>query len=274
LVVTEGQVFGLLGPNGAGKTTAIRMIMDIIKPDSGSISILGQPNSGRLQDQVGYLPEERGLYKKMVVLEAIVFFAELKGISNKKSPPKAIEWLTRLELDKWKDHKIEELSKGMQQKLQFICSVIHQPRLLILDEPFSGLDPINTNLLKDVMMELKENGVTLILSTHLMEQAEKLCDSICLINNGKSVIQGQLADVKRKFGINRIKMRYDGDAAFLDDKSLVAGFDDYGQYVEIVPAEKVKPQLILERAIRQVTISHFEISEPSLNEIFINAVKN
>jgi ABC-2 type transport system ATP-binding protein len=274
LAVTEGQVFGLLGPNGAGKTTAIRMIMDIIKPDSGSILILGQPNSGRLQDQVGYLPEERGLYKKMVVREAIAFFAELKGISNKKSPPKAIEWLTRLELTEWKDHKIEELSKGMQQKLQFICSVIHQPRLLILDEPFSGLDPINANLLKDVMMDLQKNGVTLILSTHLMDQAEKLCDSICLINKGRSVIQGQLADVKSRYGINRINMRYDGVAAFLDDPSLVAEFNDYGQYVEITPAEKVKPQLILERAIQQVTISHFEISEPSLNEIFINAVKN
>lgn len=273
LEIEEGRIFGILGPNGAGKTTSIRMLLDIIKPDSGVIEIFGKPNSVQLRDSIGYLPEERGLFKKMLVREAILFFAEIKGVSAKKALPRAEKLLQQFELYDWKEKKVEELSRGMQQKLQFICTIIHEPRLLILDEPFTGLDPVNTNLLKDVILELQEKGATIIFSTHLMEQAEKLCESICLINKGRSVLNGTLAEVKSKFGRNRIKMRYEGGAAFLNDKSLVMAFDDYGQYVEIKPAENVKPQMILARALNEVTIAHFEIADPSLNEIFINVVK-
>ncbi len=270
--INEGQVFGLLGPNGAGKTSTIRMLMDIIKPDSGSISILGQQNTTTIRDQVGYLPEERGLYKKMLVRDVILFFAEIKGISNRIAVEKSDLWLNRFELSEWKDKKVEELSRGMQQKLQFICTILHDPKLIILDEPFTGLDPVNTNLLKNIILELKNKGTTIIFSTHLMEQVEKLCESICLINKGKTVLKGELGQIKYKFGKNRIRMRYNGSADFINNSSLVSSFDDYGQYVEMSLAENIKPQQILEKAIHEVTVEHFEIAEPSLNEIFINIV--
>ncbi len=273
LKVEQGQIFGLLGPNGAGKTTTIRMIMDIIKPDQGSIQILGRENSVELRNQVGYLPEERGLYKKMTVQEVILFFAEIKGLARSIAAERIDPWLEKLDLLEWKTKKVEELSRGMQQKLQFICTVLHQPRLIILDEPFTGLDPVNTNAIKDIILDLKKNGATIIFSTHLMEQVEKLCESICLIDKGRSVLQGTLSEVKGQFGKNRIKIRYTGGADFLVDKRLVESHDDYGNYVEIRPAAGVKPQDILARAIQEATIEQFEIAEPSLNEIFINAVK-
>ncbi len=271
--VEQGQIFGLLGPNGAGKTTTIRMIMDIIRPDRGTIEILGQPNTVQLRNKVGYLPEERGLYKKMTVQEVILFFAEIKGVARKTAVGRIDVWLDKLDLLDWKEKKVEELSRGMQQKLQFICTVLHEPKLIILDEPFTGLDPVNSNLLKDVILELKKNGATIIFSTHLMEQVEKLCEAICLIDKGRSVLQGALSDVKKQFGKNRIKMRYEGEASFLNDTSLVDSYDDYGQYVEIRPAAGVTPQQILARAINEATIEHFQVAEPSLNEIFINVVK-
>ena len=271
--VGQGQIFGLLGPNGAGKTTTIRMIMDIIKPDQGSIKILGQENTVELRNQVGYLPEERGLYKKMTVQEVILFFAEIKGLTRKMAAAQIDPWLTKLDLLDWKTKKVEELSRGMQQKLQFICTVLHEPKLIILDEPFTGLDPVNTNLIKDVILDLKKGGATIIFSTHLMEQVEKLCESICLINKGRSVLQGTLSEVKGQFSKNRIKMRYNGKASFLADKKLVESHDDYGNYVEIRPAPGITSQDILAHAMKEATIEQFEISEPSLNEIFINAVK-
>lgn len=273
LQINEGQVFGLLGPNGAGKTTTIRMIMEIILPDSGEIEIFGQPNSRAARDQIGYLPEERGLYKKMKVIDTIIFFAEIKKVPAKEAIPAADKWLHRFELAGWRDKKVEELSRGMQQKLQFICTILHKPKLVILDEPFTGLDPVNTNLLKDVMMELKNDGTTIIFSTHLMEQVEKLCESICLIDHGKSLLHGPLADIKKDFGQNRIRLGYDGQADFLKDKSLVAEYDDYGQYVEIRMAENVTSQQILAAAVQQTTVKSFEIADPSLNEIFIQMVK-
>ena len=273
LKVEQGQIFGLLGPNGAGKTTTIRMIMDIIKPDEGSIKILGQENTVELRNQVGYLPEERGLYKKMKVQEVILFFAEIKGLTRKTAAARIDPWLTKLDLLEWKEKKVEELSRGMQQKLQFICTVLHEPKLIILDEPFTGLDPVNTNLIKDVILDLKKQGATIIFSTHLMEQVEKLCESICLINKGRSILQGTLSEIKGRFGKNRIKIRYSGQAGFLADKKLVESHDDYGNYVEIRPASGVKSQDILARAMQEATIEQFEIAEPSLNEIFIIAVK-
>jgi ABC-2 type transport system ATP-binding protein len=174
----EGQLFGLLGPNGAGKTTTIRMIMEILLPDNGRIEIFGEPNSAKVRERLGYLPEERGLYKRMKVMETLGFFAELKGVKSRDIRRSAEQWMEKFELSKWRDHRIEELSRGMQQKLQFICTVLPKPRLVILDEPFTGLDPVNTNLLKDTMLELKNNGTTIIFSTHLMDQVEKLCESI------------------------------------------------------------------------------------------------
>lgn len=272
--VEKGQIFGLLGPNGAVKTTTIRMIMDIIKPDSGAIEISGQKNTQQLRDKIGYMPEERGLYKKMKVIDTITFFGEIKSVPVKQSLAVAEQWLQKLELLEWRDKKVEELSKGMQQKLQFICTIIHKPELIILDEPFSGLDPVNTNLLKEVMLNLKNTGTTIIFSTHLMEQVEKLCENICLINKGVSVLQGSLKEIKRGYGANRILMQYDGKADFLKDASLVAHYDDYGQYVEITPAEQVSHQRLLQTAINQVNVLEFKVSEPSLNEIFIKAVKN
>jgi ABC-2 type transport system ATP-binding protein len=273
LNIQEGEIFGLIGPNGAGKTTTIRMMLRILMPDSGSIELLGKPSSRELVDQIGYLPEERGLFKKMLVIDTVKFFAELKGISPKAATPMADQWLQRVELHEWRNKKVEELSKGMQQKIQFISTILHQPKLVVLDEPFSGLDPVNTNLIKDIMLDLVKSGTTIIFSTHLMDQAEKLCDSLCLINRGQSVLQGSLADIKAGFGKNRCRVRYDGQAHFLQDQALVAKYDDYGQYVEIQPQNGVSPQMILSKAIDQVTVRSFDITEPSLNEIFINVVK-
>ena len=271
--IQEGEIFGLIGPNGAGKTTTIRMLLGILMPDSGKIDILGKSNCREITDQVGFLPEDRGLFKRMTIIDLIKFFAELKGVSAKAAIPLADQWLERMELREWRNKKIEELSKGMQQKIQFITTVIHHPKIVFLDEPFSGLDPVNTILIKDVMLDLVKKGSTIIFSTHLMEQAEKLCDGLCLINHGESVLQGKLSGVKAQFGKNRCRMSYEGEAHFLQDKALVQKYDDYGQYVEIQPAREVTPQMILAKAIGQVTVRSFDITEPSLNEIFITVVK-
>ena len=272
--VEKGKVFGLLGPNGAGKTTTIRMVMQILLPDSGSIEIFGKPLTPSLTDRIGYMPEERGLYKKMKVLEVAAFFGEMKSMRRGQAVQEAKRWLQKLDLAEWTEKKVEELSKGMQQKVQFICTVLHKPELLILDEPFSGLDPVNVNALKDAMLEMKNEGTTIIFSTHQMEQVERLCDAICLIHKGEAVLNGPLSEVKAKFGRGRVHMRYEGDAAFLRNPAFVSGFDDYGKYVEIRPADGIPPQSILKQAIGEVTVTHFEIAEPSLNEIFIHLVGN
>jgi ABC-2 type transport system ATP-binding protein len=272
--VDKGKVFGLLGPNGAGKTTTIRMIMQILLPDSGTIEIFDEPLAPALTDRIGYMPEERGLYKKMKVIEAIAFFGEIKSMRRIQAVREAKRWLQKLDLSEWTEKKVEELSKGMQQKVQFICTVLHKPEMLILDEPFSGLDPVNVNALKDAMLEMKNEGTTIIFSTHQMEQVERLCDAICLIDKGEAVLNGPLTEVKAKFGRGRVHMRYEGDAAFLRNPAFVAGFDDYGKYVEIRPADGIPPQEILKQAVGEVTVTHFEIAEPSLNEIFIHLVGN
>jgi len=272
LELPQGEIFGLLGPNGAGKTTTIRMIMDIIIPDRGKILINGKPNSQKQLDQVGYLPEERGLYRKMKVGELLSFLAEMKGIKPSQSKDKIKTWLERFDLIDWLTKKAEELSKGMQQKVQFIATIIHEPKLIILDEPFSGLDPVNTDLIKDIMLEQKKNGATIIFSTHMMEQVEKLCDSICLIDHGKAVLNGELKQIKKNFGKNAILMEYTGEAKFINNQKLVKNFEDHGKFVEIYPAEKVSAKQILQEAIKEVDISKFEIMEPSLHEIFIETV--
>ncbi|NOZ55356.1 MAG: ATP-binding cassette domain-containing protein [Calditrichaeota bacterium] len=273
LVVPRGCIFGLLGPNGAGKTTTIRMVMDIIAPDRGEIRVLGQPNSGAILDRVGYLPEERGLYPKMKVIELLELFGVLKGLARQEARARAADWLDRFGLQDWGDKKVEQLSRGMQQKVMFIGTILHRPDVIILDEPFSGLDPISSTEVKEIILEQKERGATVVFSTHLMEQVEKLCDEICLINEGKAVLQGRLAEVKSRFGARNVLLAYDGQPDFLYDTSLVAHYDDYGHYVEIQPAEGVSPQAILERAVREVEVWRFEVKEPSLHDIFIQVVK-
>jgi ABC-2 type transport system ATP-binding protein len=273
LVVNEGQIFGLLGPNGAGKSTTIRMIMDIIKPDAGTIEILGEKSSNLVRNRIGYLPEERGLYPKMLVSEVIQFFAEIKGLPKKEVPDRAYDWLEKFELEEWKDKKVEELSRGMQQKLQFICTVIHDPKLIILDEPFTGLDPSNTVRMIDIIRNLQQNGASIIFSTHMMERVEKLCESICLIDHGSAVLKGPLAHIKSQFGQNRILMRFEGEGAFLQNKSLVAEYGEKDRFVELHPARDVEPQVVLAAAMEQVNVQHFEIEEPSLEEIFIQVVE-
>src|SRR5215470_1027414 len=211
LRIRRGALFGLLGPNGAGKTTTLRMIMRILIPDEGSIQVLGEPLSERAQDWIGYLPEERGLYPRMQVRKLLIFLGALKGLAEKEANRRARAWLERLELADWSEKKVIDLSKGMQQKVQFIAAVIHRPPLLILDEPFSGLDPINAVVVKDIMLELRQQGSTIILSTHRMEQVEMMCDSICLINKGQSVLEGELAAIKRSYGKNTVRLEYSGD---------------------------------------------------------------
>ena len=270
--IEEGVIFGLLGPNGAGKTTTIRMIMNVIIPDSGSIAVLGEINPKTANDLVGYLPEERGLYRKMKVGELLLFLTSLK-LMDKRDAKKAIDtWLERLELMDWKKKKIEELSKGMQQKIQFIGTILHKPKLLILDEPFGGLDPINQNLIKDILLELKSNGTTIIFSTHVMESAEKLCEEIFLINKAKQVLYGKLNDIKRGFGKQNVHISYDGSDDFLKQSDQIKKFDNYGNYVEVQLAKGADTQRLLKEAVKSVTIRKFEIMEPSLNDIFIESV--
>ncbi len=247
--------------------------MDILAPDQGEIRILGQPNSSRVRDRVGYLPEERGLYRKMKVGHLLLFLAELKGVKKTTAKERIDYWLERFDLLGWSQKKIEELSRGMQQKLQFIVSFLHSPKLVILDEPFTGLDPVNINLVKEVMLEEKRKGTSIILSTHLMEQAEKLCDQICLINEGEKVLDGGLNEIKANYGKNTVVLEYEGQADFLTDKEVVESYDDYGKWVEIHPSPGINPQAILKRASQEVTIFKFELVEPSLNEIFIQTVQ-
>jgi len=273
LHIEQGAVFGLLGPNGAGKTTSLRMIMNILAPDEGAIQVLGQPASSRTQDLIGYLPEERGLYAKMKVREVLVFLAALKGLSEAEATLRVHEWLERLGLAAWSEKKMNDLSKGMQQKAQFIAAVIHRPPLLILDEPFTGLDPVNASLIKDIMLELREMGSTIILSTHRMEQVEMMCDAICLINHGRSVLAGDLRAIKKSYGKNTVRIEYTGDDNFLDLPDLVEKLNHFGAVVEAKLRPGADPQEILKAAVaRGVRLTRFELVEPPLNDIFIEKV--
>jgi ABC-2 type transport system ATP-binding protein len=272
--VRSGRVFGFLGPNGAGKTTTIRMIVGITAPDEGEIELFGEHISPRLQNKIGYLPEERGLYKKMKVREQLRYFAALKGISQGEADKRIDFWLDRMRLSDWKTKKTSDLSKGMSQKIQFIATVLHDPELLILDEPFSGLDPVNVGFMIDVVAELKARHKTIIFSTHLMETAERLCDDIILINKSRKVIGGSLREVKASFGKNLIALRATGANGVLEDKSLVAKITEHADQIEIELAENANSQILLKRLIESgAVISKFEQIEPSLNDIFINQVR-
>ena len=271
--IEKGSVYGLLGPNGAGKTTTIRMIMDIIAPDSGKITFTGDQQNGDFADQIGYLPEERGLYRKMKVKDVILFMAELRGMDRVNAFSEIDRWLKKMDLTEWENRKIEELSKGMAQKIQFIATVIHKPELIILDEPFSGLDPINMTLLKDLMLELNADGATIIFSTHIMEQAERLCEKICLINAGKIVLEGDLREIKQSFGRGSVEIEYSGDVNLIKNSRFVEGCNDFGQYVEVkLNASEHYSALLQELVEALVDITRFELMEPTLHEIFVQSV--
>jgi len=272
LNVRPSGIYGLLGPNGAGKTSTIRMLMGITVPDAGRITVFGEPLARAHMDQFGYLPEERGLYKKMKVLEHLVFLGQLKGLSSAEATQRANRWCERFELTAWTGKKVEELSKGMQQKVQFIGAVLHDPRLIIMDEPFTGLDPANAVVLKDVLLEMAKSGKTILLSTHRMDQVERLCQSICLINHGRAVLEGDLNQIKARYGRHNVQIKYDGDARFLQEKRLVESFNDYGNYVEIHLASSADPQELLHLASANARLDKFELMEPSLEEIFIDVV--
>jgi ABC-2 type transport system ATP-binding protein len=272
LSIEPGGIYGLLGPNGAGKTSTIRMLMGITVPDSGQITVFGAPLGRAHMDQFGYLPEERGLYKKMKVLDHLVFLGQLKGLSGTEAAKRANAWCERFEFSSWMEKKIEELSKGMQQKVQFIATILHDPRLVIMDEPFTGLDPANAVVLKDVLLEMAKSGKTILLSTHRMDQVERLCQSICLINHGRAVLEGDLNRIKAGYGRRNVQIKYDGDARFLQEKRLVQSFNDYGNYVEVRLAAGADSQELLRLATANARLDRFEVMEPSLEEIFIDVV--
>lgn len=270
--VTQGKIFGLLGPNGAGKTTAIRMINHIIIADSGSITINGKEVSSETQRLIGYMPEERGLYKKMKVGEQLIYLAQLKGMSHSEAKESITYWLDRFEAADWYNKKVGELSKGMSQKIQFIATIAHDPDIYIFDEPFSGLDPINSEMLKEIVLELREKGKTVLFSTHRMEQVEQMCDEICLFNNGRAVLNGNLRKIKSKFGKNTINLEFQGDASFLDELENVRINNRSTNFAEIRVLDGQDMQHILKTAIDHAEIYKFERIEPSLTEIFISTV--
>ena len=273
MAVRPGRIYGLLGPNGAGKTTTIRMVVNITAPDSGRIELFGQRITPELQDRIGYLPEERGLYKKMKVVDQLRFFAELKGVSRDQREERIDEWLARVKLSEWKNKSTSQLSKGMQQKIQFLAAILHEPDLLILDEPFSGLDPISVDLLIEIILELKRSNKTIIFSTHQMEVAERICDDICLINRSHKVIEGSLRQIKEAYGHNGVALRAANSINVLQDKTLVASLKRHSDEVEVLLAPGADAQQLLHRLLAAgAKIGKFEMIEPSLNDIFIEKV--
>jgi ABC-2 type transport system ATP-binding protein len=282
LAVPKGAVYGLLGPNGAGKTTTIRMILNIIAPDEGTITMLGRPNTDvSILDRVGYLPEERGLYKKMQVRRVLRFLAELKGVGAREADRRIAQWMERFALrtpeKDWGLAKLEELSRGMQQKVQFIGTLIHDPDLVILDEPFSGLDPINSQALKDTVVDLKKRGKTVIFSTHLMDNAERLCDSVCIIARGEKVLDGTVAAVKSEHGGNNVALSVAGGSAaiaqVLNDHQTIERVDDSNRFFEIALQKGADPQALLRRLVDAgAVVQRFELVQPSLHQIFLEKV--
>ncbi len=269
----KGTVLGLLGPNGAGKTTLIRMITNIISPDSGTIYFNDKPVSSDIQNKIGYLPEERGLYKKLKVIEQLEYFGMLKGLNKQDASKSAKSWLARMGASGWETKKIQELSKGMQQKVQFISTVLHNPEFLILDEPFSGFDPINTELLKNIILEMKSNGTSLILSTHVMAQAEELCDDICMVNKGKLVLNGNISHIKSSYGKNTVIIEFSGENNFLSDIEDIEILSKTNNRAEFKINEKSSNnRRLIEQINNAVDLHKFELALPSLHEIFIEVV--
>jgi ABC-2 type transport system ATP-binding protein len=273
LEVFPGRIYGLLGPNGAGKTTTIRMIVNITAPDSGSVELFGQTMSPALQNRVGYLPEERGLYKKMKVVDQLRFFGELKGLRGSDAVSRIDEWLRKVKLTEWRDKKTADLSKGMQQKAQFVAAVLHDPELIILDEPFSGLDPVNAELLTELVLGLKSRGKAIIFSTHQMEIAERICDDICLINRSKKVLSGTLREVKKGFGKDAVSLRVEGGETVLQSEPYASRLNPLSDGAEVGVEDSESAQQLLRRLVESgAIVSKFELIEPSLKEIFISKV--
>ncbi|MDR3747145.1 MAG: ATP-binding cassette domain-containing protein [Acidobacteriota bacterium] len=269
--IRKGGVYGLLGPNGAGKTSTIRMMIGIIRPDEGEVWLFGERFHREQLQRVGYLPEERGLYKRMKVLDHLVFLGRVHGLTEHEARKRSLAWCERLQLSEWTHKKVEELSKGMQQKVQFIAALLHNPDLIIMDEPFAGLDPANAVMLKDVLLELKKDSRTILFSTHRMDQVERLCDAICLIDHGRSLLEGDLKKIKASYGTNHVQMQYEGDPQ-LEGNELVQSFNNYGNYVELRLKPGADAQQLLRTAADRARISRFELLEPSLEEIFIDVV--
>jgi len=272
MTVPSGVIYGMLGPNGAGKTTSIRMMLNIIYPDTGEIDLFGRKLIEEDKKRIGYLPEERGLYPKMTVVETLKYFANLKGMNSNESSTAIEKWLKKVDIYKHKEKKINELSKGMQQKIQFIATVQHDPELLILDEPFGGLDPINVRLIKDIMLDLNKEGKTIIFSTHQMEQVEKLCEYICLINNGRKVIDGKQQEIRSEYGRNTVILEFDGDGSFLKKYPGAATVNLYQRNAEIKLKDGADPSKLLKEAVKKLELSKFEILEPSMESIFVRLV--
>ena len=269
--IPQGIIFGMLGPNGAGKTTLIRIITSILRADSGNIIFNGSPLRERHQEEIGYMPEERGLYKKMKVGDQLIYLGRLKGLSQKKAKSQIEMWFERLEIADWWNKKIEELSKGMQQKIQFIATVLHNPKILILDEPFSGLDPVNTELIKKEIYQLKEKGTSIIFSTHRMEQVEEICEEIILINNGKKVLQGKVTDIKEQYKEHEFELIGNNISEDLIKKYVVQTLSE-NKFV-IKRDMLGAPEIVKELVGEGVNVHSFHEILPSLNEIFIKAVE-
>jgi ABC-2 type transport system ATP-binding protein len=269
--IVQGEIFGMVGPNGAGKTTTIRMLMDIIKPDSGEIKILGEHINENTKNVIGYLPEERGLYKKLTVTESLYYLASLKNMRRSQARDRATQLLERVNMLPHKDKKTEELSHGMGQLIQFIATILHNPELVILDEPFAALDPVNTQTLKDFIRELRSQGKAVIMSTHMMNQVEELCDRILMINKGCAVLYGSLGEIKSRYRNNSVFIECD---RLPESITGVVGSKNHGKYVELFLDGKISPQDLLKDIIgKGAVVDRFEISTPSLNEIFIQVVK-
>lgn len=274
--IEPGTMFGLLGPNGSGKTSSIRMMIGITVPDSGSVTLFGQPFTRDSLKRVGYLPEERGLYKKMNVLDQLVFLGQLHGLDARTAERRARTWCARMEITEAIPKKTEDLSKGMQQKIQFIAALLHEPDLIIMDEPFSGLDPVNATLLQDTLIELRQAGKSIVFSTHRMDQVEKMCDQIALISRGRLVLEGSMREVKAQYPRNRVVMQFSGDESFLAHPSIEVA-KNYGGHAEIKlrsePGREPDAQPLLAEAVARGTrITRFEVMEPTLEEIFIETI--
>ena len=268
LDIPRGTILGLLGPNGSGKTTTIRMIMAILLPDTGSVELLGGYPDMKRRSRVGYLPDERGVYPKMKVIEQLVFLGELRGLLRKDAHRRAAGWLDRLGLKDWAAKKVQDLSKGMQQKVQFIGTILHDPDLLILDEPFSGLDPINQDVLESIVREERARGKTILFSTHLMEQAERLCERVCMISRARKVIDGDLRELKRRERTGAVAVEFEGDAGWLDRAGVVER-EEVGDAWHL-PPNRIAPDELLATAVREgVSLRRFEVLEPRLHEIFV-----
>jgi len=272
LRVPSGSTYGILGPNGAGKTTTIRMIAGIFGPDEGRLSVLGAHSGIEVRPRIGYLPEEKGLYKKMQAIDLLMHFGGLKGLSSADARSRATSLMRQFGLGDYLYRKCEALSKGMQQKLQVLLTVLHEPELLILDEPFSGLDPVNVEMMRDLVLDQQRAGRTVLFSTHIMETAEKMCDHVCLFHKGRKVLDGTLADVKSAHA-GGIILEFDGDGAYLHSLPEVARVNDYAHHAEVFLRDSIAPQELLKKAMERLTIRRFEVAQPSLHEIFVRTVK-